>query len=32
MHSLARCILLYTNLMPQKYRSYDWGYWQNRHG
>ena len=30
LHSLARCTLLYTNLMPQKLRSLDWGYWQNR--
>jgi GT2 family glycosyltransferase len=29
-HSVARCVLLYTNLMPQKYRSLDWGYWHNR--
>ncbi len=31
-HSVVRCVLLYTGLMPQKYWSYDWGYWQNRHG
>lgn len=31
-HSFVRCALLYSNLMPPKYRSYDWGYWQNRHG
>lgn len=30
LHSILRCALLYTNLMPRKYRSYDWGYWQNR--
>ena len=30
LHSVARCVLLYTNLMPQKYRTYDWGYWQHR--
>lgn len=30
LHSLARCALLYTNLMPHKLRSLDWGYWQNR--
>jgi glycosyltransferase involved in cell wall biosynthesis len=32
LHSFARCVLLYTDLMPRKYRSHDWGYWQNRHG
>lgn len=32
LHSLTRCVLLYTNLMPQKYRTYDWGYWQHRDG
>ncbi|MEY6432982.1 glycosyltransferase [Thioalkalicoccus limnaeus] len=31
-HSLVRCALLYSNLMPPKYRGLDWGYWQNRHG
>ena len=30
LHSLARCTLLYTALMPRKLRSLDWGYWQNR--
>lgn len=32
LHSITRCILLYTNLMPVKYRTYDWGYWQHRDG
>jgi hypothetical protein len=32
LHSMARCALLYTNLMPRKYRTYDWGYWQQRDG
>lgn len=32
LHSISRCILLYTNLMPPKYRTYDWGYWQHRDG
>lgn len=26
-HTLARCALLYTNLMPGPWRSRDWGYW-----
>jgi len=26
-HSLARCLLLYFNLMPTRWRSRDWGYW-----
>jgi glycosyltransferase involved in cell wall biosynthesis len=30
LHSAARCALLYTDLMPRKLRSLDWGYWQNR--
>lgn len=29
-HSISRCFLLYTNLMPQRFRSLDWGYWENR--
>lgn len=32
LHSITRCVLLYTNLMPVKYRTYDWGYWQHRDG
>ncbi len=32
LHSIMRCILLYTHLMPVKYRTYDWGYWQHRDG
>lgn len=27
LHSLVRCTLLYTGLMPKKWRSSDWGYW-----
>jgi glycosyltransferase involved in cell wall biosynthesis len=27
MHTLARCLLLYLNLMPKRWRSADWGYW-----
>jgi glycosyltransferase involved in cell wall biosynthesis len=26
-HSLLRCMLLYLNLMPDRWRSHDWGYW-----
>ncbi|MCX7840651.1 MAG: glycosyltransferase [Anaerolineae bacterium] len=26
-HSLVRCGLLYLNLMPERWRSHDWGYW-----
>jgi GT2 family glycosyltransferase len=26
-HSLARCTLLYFNLMPERWRGQDWGYW-----
>ena len=29
-HSLARCGLLYFNLMPARWRSGDWGYWSER--
>jgi hypothetical protein len=32
LHSISRCFLLYANLMPVKYRNYDWGYWQHRDG
>jgi len=36
-HSVLRCSLLYLNLMPRRWRSSDWGYWnhsfpQNRVG
>ncbi|MGQ0793862.1 MAG: glycosyltransferase [Deltaproteobacteria bacterium] len=30
MHSLARCALLYLNLMPSRWRGHDWGYWKHR--
>ncbi|MEW5956551.1 MAG: glycosyltransferase [Chloroflexota bacterium] len=26
-HSVLRCLLLYYNLMPTRWRSHDWGYW-----
>lgn len=26
-HTLARCLLLYSNLAPSRWRSGDWGYW-----
>lgn len=29
-HSLARCALLYANLMPARWRGHDWGYWSRR--
>ena len=28
-HSLARCTLLYLNVLPDSWRQHDWGYWQN---
>jgi len=28
-HSLARCSLLYLDVMPQKWKSNDWGYWKS---
>lgn len=27
LHSIARCILLYFNAMPSRWRASDWGYW-----
>ncbi|MFN8475718.1 MAG: glycosyltransferase [Anaerolineae bacterium] len=27
MHSVTRCALLYTGLIPERWRSHDWGYW-----
>jgi hypothetical protein len=30
LHSIARCLLLYTGLMPEDWRRLDWGYWKNR--
>jgi GT2 family glycosyltransferase len=30
LHSLVRCALLYTNVMPKKWRRLDWGYWEKR--
>ncbi len=29
-HTLLRCTLLYTGLMPARWRSHDWGYWAPR--
>ncbi len=29
-HTLLRCALLYTGLMPARWRSHDWGYWAGR--
>jgi hypothetical protein len=28
-HSLLRCTLLYTGLMPNRWRKRDWGYWDD---
>lgn len=28
-HSLLRCTLLYTGLMPERWRERDWGYWKD---
>jgi glycosyltransferase involved in cell wall biosynthesis len=30
LHSLARCALLYLNLIPSRWRGHDWGYWAGR--
>jgi GT2 family glycosyltransferase len=30
LHSIARCLLLYTDLLPPNLRGLDWGYWQDR--
>lgn len=27
LHTLARCLLLYLDLLPDRWRSADWGYW-----
>jgi glycosyltransferase involved in cell wall biosynthesis len=32
MHTLARCVLLRTGLMPRRWRAADWGYWRPRPG
>jgi glycosyltransferase involved in cell wall biosynthesis len=29
LHSLARCALLYLNLVPRRWRGDDWGYWSS---
>jgi GT2 family glycosyltransferase len=31
-HSLARCTLLYLNLLPKRFRMNDWGYWSDQPG
>lgn len=28
-HSVTRCLLLYTGLLPDRWRSHDWGYWSD---
>jgi GT2 family glycosyltransferase len=30
-HSIMRCLLLYSGLMPDDWRRLDWGYWRDRH-
>lgn len=30
LHSLTRCLLLYLNLIPARWRSRDWGYWAHQ--
>ena len=29
LHSVSRCTLLYSGLLPQRWRESDWGYWAN---
>ncbi len=29
MHSLVRCLLLYLDLIPSRWRGHDWGYWRS---
>jgi hypothetical protein len=29
LHSLARCALLYLNVMPDRWQESDWGYWSS---
>ena len=29
LHSILRCILLFSGLLPQKLRNNDWGYWNS---
>jgi glycosyltransferase involved in cell wall biosynthesis len=31
-HSIARCLMLYSGLMPKRWRSKDWGYWSRGRG
>ena len=30
LHSLTRCALIYLNLLPDRWRRSDWGYWADR--
>lgn len=30
LHTVARCSLLYLDLLPQRWRRHDWGYWARR--
>jgi glycosyltransferase involved in cell wall biosynthesis len=32
LHSVVRCSLLYSGLMPERWRSADWGYWSKGRG
>jgi glycosyltransferase involved in cell wall biosynthesis len=32
LHSTVRCLLLFTRLMPRRWRSRDWGYWSHGRG
>ena len=32
LHSVLRCVLLYSGLMPKRWRARDWGYWAHGHG
>lgn len=32
LHSVVRCLLLFSGLMPKRWRARDWGYWARGHG
>jgi glycosyltransferase involved in cell wall biosynthesis len=32
LHSVVRCLMLYSGLMPKRWRSKDWGYWSKGRG
>jgi len=32
LHSMARCTLLFLNLLPSRWRRHDWGYWSSTRG